>query len=124
MSDLILIRGLPGSGKSTLAKAMVGYVHLEADMYFTYENDVYLYDPAFLKQAHEWCQEETADRLRANRSVVVSNTFTTWKEMDPYLTICKMLGKNWSIIIARGNFPNIHNVPQDVLDRMKARWED
>lgn len=79
MANLVVIRGLPGSGKSTFAKTL-GYYHFEADQYFTDLNDEYHFDPAKLKEAHEWCQNSVFEALNRGQDTVVSNTFTRlWK---------------------------------------------
>jgi len=124
--SLILVRGLPGSGKSTIGQSLqtaLGYVHLEADMYHMKDGE-YQFDPAKIKESHLWCQLETMKALADARYVVVTNTFTTLKEMEPYLQIAKSLGRSVRIVEAPGDYPNIHNVPAEVLQRMADRWED
>ena len=129
MEDLILIRGLPGSGKSTLAKEMIDGVqslklkHLETDAYFMKEG-VYQFNPTKLKLAHLWCQDQTRMYLRDGYKVIVSNTFTQVWEMQPYLDMGKELGKTVRVLTAIGQYQNVHGVPQEALDRMKARWEE
>ncbi len=54
------------------------------------------------------------------KDVVVSNTFTQYWEMEPYL----IMGHSVSIVVANGNYENVHNVPEDVLAAMSERWED
>ena len=120
--ELVLIRGLPGSGKSTMAKAMEGYEHFEADQYFMTENG-YEYDPLQIKDAHFQCQERTYNALRSGRKAVVSNTFTRSSEMLPYTMMAKELGVPVRIIEATGAYPNVHNVPKEVIERMRDRWE-
>lgn len=123
MSRLILIRGLPGSGKSTLAKALnkLGYSHIEADMYhINQQTSKYEFKQENLKAAHQWCKDLTLKTLDAGINVVVSNTFTQKWEMEDYLNMPHEI----SVIVATGEFPNIHNVPKEILERMKARWED
>ena len=119
MNRLVLIRGLPGSGKSTLAKCMTDFKHLETDMFWGTD---YNFDITRIKEAHQWCQNLTAMRLR-NYNVVVSNTFTTRKEIEPYLNIAKEYGIVPQIITCEGSFRNIHNVPEEVIEKMKARFE-
>lgn len=120
---LILIRGLPGSGKSTIAKLLTGFIHLEADMYFIDHAGDYKYDPAKIKFAHEWCYREAKAGLLLGRDVVVSNTFTRKCEIDPYLDLAEKFGIMPNIIIATGEFKNVHGVPDAVVEKMRQRWE-
>lgn len=121
--ELVLIRGLPGSGKSTLAKSMQGYMHFEADMYFTRDGE-YIFDHSKIKDAHAWCQWWVKDNLSRGYKVVVSNTFTQKWEMQPYLDMAEHLGVPVRIIEANGNFQNMHGVPDEAIERMRARWEE
>lgn len=117
---LILVRGLPGSGKSTVARQFDG-VHIEADEYFMI-NGEYRFDHTKLKQAHEWCQEKTREALKSRFTAVVSNTFTTLKELRPYFDIAAEFGILPNVIVAQGNFGSVHGVPEETLAKMKARF--
>ena len=121
MQKLTLIRGLPGSGKSTLAKTL-DIPHYEADMFFMKEGK-YCFDASKLHQAHHWCLSSTKTALNAGSSVVVSNTFTTKKEMNPYVDLAAELGVELEILECTANFGSIHDVPEEALQRMRARWE-
>lgn len=121
--NLVLIRGLPGSGKSTIAKHMSGHIHLEADMYHMKDGE-YCFDPAKVKDAHTWCQQQTKNLIAAGDSVVVSNTFTRLWEMQPYFEMAKEFGIEPNVIEAKGNWKNQHNVPDSVLEAMRNRWEE
>lgn len=121
--ELVLIRGLPGSGKSTLAKSMNTHWHIEADMYFVQPYVGYVFDPRALSAAHGWCQSEARRMLGENRRVVVSNTFTQKWEMQPYFDMAASLGVPVRVIETKGNFENIHGVPEEAIERMRARWE-
>lgn len=120
---LVLIRGMPGSGKSTIAKSMPGFDHYEADQYFYDKDGNYNFDANKLGHAHDWCQNSTNDSLARGRNVVVSNTFTTKKEMKPYFDMAKNHGIVPSVITAKGDYGSIHNVPVHALNRMKDRFE-
>jgi len=120
-AELVLIRGLPGSGKSTLARAMVTHEHFEADMFFVGENGAYNYDRSKIKDAHDWCQAQVYLALLDGKRVVVSNTFIREFEIEPYLEMCEAIGIRPSIIEATGNYPNIHGVPDDTIERMRQQ---
>ena len=127
MSTLRIVRGLPGSGKSTFAKEYLSgesnMVHLEADMYHVNTNGDYDWHAENLKKSHEWCFESTKIFLNNGIEVVVSNTFTTHKEMKPYIDFCK--NKYHKLIVYRrvNYYGNIHNVPPEVIQKMSERFE-
>jgi predicted kinase len=129
MKELFLLRGLPGSGKSTLAKMLVGdkdYCHKEADMYFMDSDGNYKFNPAKLRDAHNWCREEIEFSMKYEHSpVVVSNTFTQEWEMEEYYKLAEMYGyRVHSLIVEnRHGGVNQHGVPVDKLEQMKNRFE-
>lgn len=124
MSRLVIIRGLPGSGKSTMAKAMDGFVHLEADMYHYRGGNGYEWKPENVKASHEWCLNMATFALVSGADVVVSNTFTRKWEMEGYLAAAKACVAEVEIITAKGEWENIHNVPESTIEAMRKRWED
>lgn len=124
---LYLIRGIPGSGKSTLAKTIGkgiegNWSHYEADMFFVNEG-VYKFDYSKIKDAHEWCLDQTKEDISRGYTVIVSNTFTTSMELTPYFDIALMYGIMPTVITCNSNWGNIHNVPEDTLANMKARFQ-
>jgi len=126
MNKLTIIRGIPGSGKSTLAKALVtstGAAWFEADHYF-YENGVYNFDINRLRQAHEWCQDSVRRAMWVEgKDVIVSNTFTTVKELRPYFEISLLAtGLYPSVITMQNDFGSIHGVPDATMEAMKKRF--
>ena len=123
---LVLVRGLPGSGKSTVANTIANagkWFHYEADQYFVDKNGTYKWDASKIGDAHKWCQSNTENALKLEHNVVVSNTFTTIKELRPYFEIAKSLSITPIVITANGAFNNIHNVPADTLTKMRARFQ-
>lgn len=138
--QLCLVRGLPGSGKSTLAKFIIKnstyiskgswsdfeWKHFEADKYFIRPDGTYDFNGKLIKNAHAWCIKWTKEHLNCGSytSAVVSNTFTTEIEISPYRKLAAELKIPLTIINCSGKFENIHNVPQESLDRMRARWEE
>lgn len=122
---LILIRGVPGSGKSTYAKSYFnGHIHLEADMYFIQPDGSYDWAAERLGKAHSWCQESTKIFLNNNCDVVVSNTFTTRKELDPYINFAQDNDIPFVVFRMTAEYGSVHNVPQVIIEKMKTRFED
>jgi predicted kinase len=127
--NLYILRGLPGAGKSTLAKN-IGAVYFEADMFFM-EGNEYKFNPTKLKDAHAWCQNQVrvsmknSDSKLGDTRIAVANTFTQEWEMEPYIEMAKEYGFTVFTLIVenRHGGVNQHNVPDDVLDKMKERFE-
>jgi predicted kinase len=124
MPKLTLIRGLPGSGKSTMAHQIAidtGALHFEADMWVDYSKP---HTPWAEKRAHAICQSQARHALVFGGSVVVSNTFTRAREMQPYLDLACQYGAQVEIITATGDYGSIHNVPAEEIQAMRERWEE
>jgi predicted kinase len=126
MTSLTIVRGLPGSGKSTLAKRLIGEnsAHVEADMYFIDMNGQYRFDADLIMDAHDWCQRETHKHLHAGREVIVSNTFTTIRELRPYFDIAFDFDIRPTVISTNGIFGSIHGVPNETMQKMRGRFVD
>lgn len=119
MPEIVLIRGVPGSGKTTKAKTEYpDHELIEADQFFMREGD-YCYDRSKIKEAHAWCQNTAKWWLKRGRDVVVANTFTRVREMQPYLD----MGYPVRVIEATGNYDNVHGVPPEIVEQMRERFE-
>ena len=131
-NDLVLIRGLPGSGKSTMArearfkqKSEYEVYIFEADDFFTMDDGSYLFERNKLPDAHRVCQERTRLALKyTDNPVIVTNTFTTRKELKPYYELAERYNRSVIEETCTGSYGSIHNVPADVIVRMRLRWED
>lgn len=129
---LICVRGLPGSGKSTFAKFLeITFKTLqrqvsvhEADQYFYNEAGEYKFDPASLHKAHYWCRKNAAQNLKDGNIVIVSNTFTTRKELNEYIEVSQEKHAPMVLFALKNSFGSIHWVPDDKLKQMAARWVD
>lgn len=128
MTTLTLIRGLPGSGKTSLAATICAAFpstapwQFEADDYFYDDYGNYVFDPEQLRAAHEWCLRQARYQLGNKQNVVVSNTFTTLREMKEYYLMAKELGATLNVITCQGQFGSIHNVPESTMDKMRKRF--
>lgn len=124
MSELYLIRGIPGCGKSTFAEKIADVV-LSADMYFEKDGD-YIFDGKQIKAAHAWCLAECRKAMESQIvDVAVANTFTQEWEMEKYFALAKELGYTVTTVIVenRHGGQNIHNVPEESINKMRSRFE-
>lgn len=120
-----LIRGIPGSGKTTMALDMDATL-VEADQFFVHKDGKYRHDRRFIKDAHAWCQLEMKRLLLAGDDVVIANTFIEKWEIIGYLKAIQSLGLELDILVleAKGEYPNVHGVPEEVVCRMKEQFEE
>ena len=121
---LVLLRGLPGSGKSTLAELIANdldCMNFEADMFF----ESIGFNPELLPQAHSWCFGQAVNAFSIGmQNVVVANTFTRRWEMARYQELAERVGAELIVIKCELEEPNVHDVPDHTVERMRARWED
>ena len=130
--QVYIVRGCPGSGKSTLARKIANLHSLEnkvakifeTDNYFM-ENGEYKFNPSKLKENHAKCFNDFLDALNDRHVdvVIVANTFTRKWEYVNYSDAAKDSGYEVTMLIANGNYKNVHNVPDDVVQKMKNRFE-
>jgi predicted kinase len=124
---LTLIRGIPGSGKSTLAQhyaEQMGARHFETDMYFVTKRGEYRFRPTKLKEAHQWCKQQTLKALQKHQSVVVSNTFIEEWELHDYLAMAGQQRIPVAIIECTGQYESIHDVPLATIEKMRRNWSE
>lgn len=136
--NLYLIRGLPGSGKSTFASEMAETFYAdywEADMYFYLVPNrpsgtiifghEYNFDATKLHAAHTWCKDRVENDMENERDdIIVSNTFTTEKELKPYLEMAEQHGYTVTTLIVENRHGNssIHGVPEETMTKMRNRF--
>ena len=142
MKRLILIRGVSGSGKSTLADELeslyISYfdsidsdntvARVEADMFWYLDDeDVYAFDASKLGEAHQWCKETVLDYIDNDVDyIIVSNTFTTEKELEPYLGLAKDYGYTVTSLVVENRHGNtdVHAVPENIKQKQATRLKN
>jgi adenylate kinase family enzyme len=128
MKNIYLIRGCPGSGKTTVAETlafMLGAPVYSADQYFESAAG-YKFDMSKIGNAHASCQTKTEKAMELEYPhIFVANTFTREKEMKVYFELAETYGyRIFSLIVEnKHNGKNVHNVPKETLDAMKARFQ-
>lgn len=137
---VIILRGCPGAGKTTFIANLEKYLGspfapfevVSADHFFVEEKTGnYVFNSHLLGQAHAACKDnfEYFTNMHGKRRplyVVVDNTNTTMKEMQPYIAQAEKTG--WDVIIVTFLTPaalaakrNIHGVPKEKVLEMSDR---
>lgn len=119
---VILIRGAPGSGKSTYANKLnlTNKKIFEADQYFYNDKLEYKFVPANLGKAHLSCYNRFTDFLKSDTGLtaIQSNTNINIRDMKPYIKYTLKNKYRLIVINILSQYTSIHNVPQEVVDRM------
>jgi len=146
MKTLFLLRGLPGAGKTTVVNLLSEddkYPILSADVYFETITGRYDWNVSKIKEAHSWCRHECmalmADLRRFinypnfdgivkdwdKSKIFVANTFTQEWEMEDYFKLAEKYGYQVVTMIVenRHGSKNIHDVPEETIEKMKNRFQ-
>lgn len=120
MKNLLLIRGLPGSGKTTFANTLHDYAVVSADDWMPYPH----FDSKLLGYCHKMCFDTVKALMLTNGDIAVANTFTTEKELQPYIDLAKRYDYTLTVIVMENYHGNssVHNVPAETIDKMKKRF--
>ena len=113
---------------STLANELLNLyedaVIIAADDYFETRGG-YDWDRSKIKLAHANCKDRTSNAIDFGIEViVVHNTSTTQKEIDPYQVMAEENGYRFISLIVENRHEgvSIHDVPEDAINRMKERF--
>jgi hypothetical protein len=87
------------------------------------EEGNYNFDASKLSEYHRCCLDATKVSLENGYTVIVSNTFTSEWELEPYVNLAKSMDIPVQIITVQSNFKSIHNVPAETLEKQKARMK-
>ena len=121
---LTIVRGIPGSGKTSFVKeAKIECIHLEADM-LCVRGDEYLWEPSQVRHNHDTLHKIAALVMDRGADLVISNTFTQKWEFRDYIDYAQNRNYEVGVIRMTGEFENSHGVPQDIVDKMRKRFED
>lgn len=133
---LILIRGLSGSGKTEHAELIVGdhedRAEVTVDRFFEDDDGNYTFDFTRIKEAYEWCKNETKLLLEDGYEiVVVHNSFTRKWEAEPYFNLAKENGYEVQVISLYDGGLNdtdlsersVHGLSSHQISEQRKRWD-
>ena len=121
---LIIVRGIPGSGKTSFAE-MLGRAICCADDFHITRDGKYVWKPERVGMGHDWCQRKCRRFMKKQvERIIVANTSTTEREMQPYMDLARQFGyKVFSVIVEnRHGNASVHGVPEVTLDKMRERF--
>ena len=137
---LLLIRGCPGAGKSYYARRVMkkfdcmfngNIAYCSADKYFINDAGVYTYNREKIGAAHEECKNKAAAAmLKGIDLVILDNTNTTKKELNPYIEMANKYGYTVKYKVVGGASEedikkyaarNIHGVSEETIRKMAQR---
>lgn len=139
---MIMLRGPPGSGKSYLAKKLLSEAGIDQPRHknhvfssddFFIQNNVYVFDPNLLSQAHMFNQRNVLAATRKHVSpIIVDNTNTQAWEMRVYADLAVSAGYDLEIVEPSNwwlfkeselSKRNVHGVPKAKIRNMIERYE-
>jgi hypothetical protein len=100
--------------------------HFEHDKYLYTPEGEYLWTESRMAYAYRQCLRDTEQKMSLDfKDIVVSNVFPTGRSMKNYRKLAEQYGYNVTYIVVenRRGGVNIHNVPQDALDGMRASFQ-
>jgi len=129
MPNMHIVRGIPGSGKSTHAQYLSqrfhddsGIVCLETDQLFM-DSGKYCFNIDNLGINHKKMLNIVSTFISSGADVIISNTFTTLKELKPYLELAGRSKYTVYIHDIFTQYVSTHNVPKEVIEKMKKRFK-
>lgn len=117
-ADMFFMKAKPGTQAAQYNEPFyLGYSWSRTDYEFVYDREK-------IPEAHRWCRDSTRNALVKDGSIViVSNTFSRIWEMQPYIDMAKELNAKLTVITCEGSYGNVHDVPEEVVEKMRKRWE-
>lgn len=93
-------------------------------MFFLDKNNNYHFDHRKLGAAHKDCFNKIETALANDQVAIVSNTFVDTKSVRKYRRLGERYNAEITIYRCTGNFKNVHDVPDEVIEDMRKNFED
>jgi NEDD4-binding protein 2 len=122
---LVVMQGASGSGKTTLAKHIASVIDAEVystDDFFMVDGQ-YKFDPTKLAVYHKLNQDRAIAAMENGANVVIDNTNIQAWQARPYVAYAVEHGITVKFVRATGDFQNLHGVPAEKVEKMRASLE-
>lgn len=135
MPKMLVCRGIPSSGKSFIAKQLnesLKGIILSTDSVLYDSTGQYLFSADYMGLSHALNQAKCKEVCRRGLNVIIDNTNTTTKEVQPYYDIAMEYGYDFEMVLPSTSWMwdveecfkrNTHNVPLETIQRMRNRFE-
>ncbi len=119
----LILRGAQGSGKSTFAERnKENFEIVSADSFFVKDGE-YNFDPTKLKEAHALCRKNFEELIEQKKNVIIDNTNAEIWEYQDYVDSALNNGYVVYILTFNTKFQNIHNVPDESVEKKRRQVE-
>tara|TARA_B100001105_G_scaffold204145_2_gene167917 strand:+ start:14372 stop:14788 length:417 start_codon:yes stop_codon:yes gene_type:complete len=125
---LYILRSVSGAGKTTLAKTLEenlpDAIAIAADDYHYDSEGNYNWKPENMHKAHQYCKAGVLESMKqCYHNIIVHNTNTTEKEIEPYLQLANKFGYKVVSLIVENRHGNhsVHDVPDNTIENQEKR---
>lgn len=128
---LYILRGVPGTGKTTRALELCKQLDLvvEADQfphrYIRHQGVLMGLNPTVSNaDAHAWANGVLKSLLAMHLpKVAIANTMCKREWVQPFIMLADRYGYQPVVVDCTTEYGSIHNVPDEVMNRMRETWE-
>ncbi len=127
-NKMLIVRGIQGSGKSSFVPMFFpesSYELIEPDQYMVNDQGEYEYSQAKLGECIAKCNAKARELAATGQNIVLCGTFGRKVHFQVYLDLAKEFGYEVAVITINKfhNNKNIHNVPDEAIERTRNMFE-
>lgn len=127
-NTLMILQGVPGSGKSAFARKLmtktINAVIVSTDEWHHGLTGKYEFKADKIGSFHQAAQQKCRTLLKLGCVVILDNTNILNSHIKPYVQMAVEMGVAVKFQRLEGNFESSHNVPVDIIKRMRESMED
>lgn len=127
-NTLMILQGVPGSGKSAFARKLmtktINAVIVSTDEWHHDLTGKYTFNRDKIAAFHQAAQQKCRVLLKLGCAVILDNTNILNAHIKPYVQMAVEMGVAVKFCRLEGNFESSHNVPPEIIKRMRETMED